>query len=389
MAQGKGSSGGRRAFGNVRELPSGRYQARFEDERGDQHKAPHTFATKGQAGKWLAAQQTARESGTYVDGRAGAVLVADYLADWLAGRVGHRPSTTSRDVGNVERYLVPAFGHLALGKLEAPAVRKWVAELSAAGLAPATIGKAGQILSAAYDQAVDDRVVPANPCRRVRWPKVEALELDVLEPADIAKLADAIDQRYRAVVLLACWAGLRIGEITALRVGDLDPLRRTVRVERTCTEVDGHLYVNAPKTRAGRRTVPLPASVAAELAELVAGKHRDDLVVEAPHGGYIRRSAWSKRYWSPARQAIGRPALRIHDMRHTAVSLWIAAGADAKRVAVWAGHASVVSVFDRYGHLFPAGDDAVAQALDLLRVDVRTIDAGEVVDLETRRRGER
>ena len=258
------SSGGRRAFGNVRQLPSGRFQARFEDERGDQHKAPHTFATKGAAGKWLSAQQTARAGGTYVDGRAGAVLVADYLATWLAGRVGHRQSTTSRDAGNVERYLVPAFGQLALGKLDAPAVRKWVAELSAAGLAPATIGKAGQILSAAYDQAVDDRVVPANPCRNVRWPKVEMLELDVLEPDEVAKLADAIDQRYRAVVLLGCWAGLRIGEIVRRCVSATStrcavPCASNARAPRSAgTSTSIHL-----KTRAGRRTVTLPATVCA------------------------------------------------------------------------------------------------------------------------------
>ena len=72
-------------------------------------------------------------------------------------------------------------------------------------------------------------------------------------------------------------------------------------------------------------------------------------------------------------------------MRHSAVSLWISAGADAKRVAVWAGHASVVSGFDRYGHLFPAGDDAVAAALDDLRAGSSTPAVAEVVDLEARR----
>lgn len=382
MTQGKRSSG-RRPFGNVRALPSGRYQARFEDDRGDEHKAPHTFATKGEAAAWLAAQQTALGAGTYVDGRAGRVLVGDYLATWRAGLVGRRTSTTTRDAGYLERYLLPTFGHVPLGKVDAPAVRRWVAELSGR-LAPATVGKAGQLLSAMYDQAVADRVVPANPCRSVRWPKVEMLELDVLEVAEVEALADAIDQRYRAVVLLGCWAGLRIGEIVALRVGDVDPLRRTVRVERTCTYVDGRHDLNAPKTRAGRRTVPLQPSVAAELGRLLAGRHRDDLVVEAPHGGYLRLTTWRSRYWRPATAAIGRDDLRIHDMRHTAVSLWISAGADAKRVASWAGHASVVSVFDRYGHLFPAGDDAVGAALDALRAVPAP--AAEVVDLEAVRR---
>ena len=354
-------------FGNVRLLPSGRYQARFEDSDGTQHSAPSTFRTRREAGDWLAVQRSQRNRGTYVDHRAGRVTLTDYAGAWLAGLSGRRASTSVRDEGYVERYIVPALGEVALGKLDAPTVRRWIADLLAAGLAPATVGKAGQLLSAMYDQAVDDRVVPSNPCRAVRWPKVEQAELAVLEAREIAALADSIDQRYRAVVLLGCWAGLRIGEILALRAGDVDPLRRTVRVERTCTEVEGYLHVGAPKTRAGRRSVPLPASVAAELGEILAGRHRDDLVVEAPRGGYVRLASWRSRYWRSATAAIGRPELRIHDMRHTAVSLWISAGADAKRAATWAGHAPVVSVFDRYGHLFPAGDDQVAAALDELR----------------------
>ena len=377
----KRTRGGRRPFGNVRELASGRFQARFEDENGDEHKAPSTFATKGDAGDWLAAQQTKRTAGTYVDARAGRVLVGDHVRDYVAGIVGHRASTSVRDAGYVERYIVPALGSLALGKLDARRIRRWVAELSEE-LAPATVTKAGQILSAAYDQAVDDRVVPANPCRKVRWPKPDLAELAVLEASEIAALADAIDERYRAVVLLACWAGLRIGEILALRVGDIDPIRRTVRVDRTLTEVEGHLHIGPPKTKAGRRRVPLPATVADELADLVAGLHRDDLVVEAPRGGYVRLASWRSRDWRPATAAIGRGELRIHDMRHTAVSLWIAAGADAKRVATWAGHASVVSVFDRYGHLFPAGDDQVAAALD----ELRSVAPAPVVSIDDARR---
>ena len=364
--QTKRSGGRRRPFGNVRELPSGRYQARFEDDAGAEHLAPSTFEKIGEADEWLAAQQTKRAGGTYVDARAGRVLVGDYVRDYVAGIVGHRASTSVRDAGYVERYIVPPLGAFALGKLDARQIRSWVAELSV-DLAPATVAKAGQILSAAYDQAVDDRVVTANPCRAVRWPKSELPELSVLDPAEIAALADALDERYRAVVLLGCWAGLRIGEILALRVGDIDPLRRTVRVRRTLTEVEGHLHVGPPKTRAGRRSVPLPGSVAAELGEILAGKHRDDLVVEAPRGGYVRLASWRSRFWRSATKAIGRPELRIHDTRHTAVSLWISTGADAEGAATWAGHAPVVSVFDRYGHLFPAGDDVVAEALDVLR----------------------
>lgn len=367
-------------FGNVRELPSGRFQARYDDELAGTVKAPHTFADRDGAETWLAAERVARHAGTWVDPNRGRQTVRAYGELWQAGLVGRRESTAVRDAGSWRRYVLPTFGDVELGKVTAPAVRSWIAELVGSGLAATTVVRAGQMLSAMFEQAVADRVLSSNPCATVKLPKAVRHELDVLTAAEIAQLADAIDERYRAAVLLGCWAGLRIGEITGLRVGDVDVLRRRVTVNRAVTEVAGRLIVGNPKTRAGRRSIPLPASVADELGELLAGKHRDDLVIEAPLGGYVRLASWRSRFWRDAVAAIGRPAFRIHDMRHTAVSLWIAAGADAKKVASWAGHTSVVYVFDRYGHLFPSADDAAMTALDDLRA-ATPAPAGKVVAL--------
>lgn len=366
------------AFGNIRQLPSGRYQARYDDPAAGTVTAPTTFETWDAADLWLASQRVDRAAGTWVDPTAGRLPLRSYVETWQAGLVGRRASTAARDAGYVERYVVAELGDRELGAITAADVRLWVRRLTDRGLAPSTVGKAGQLLGAVFDQAVADRLVPANPTATVRWPKVERHELDVLTPAEIDALADSIDERYRAVVLLGCWAGLRIGEIVGLRVGDVDVLRRTVTVNRTVVEVSGELHVHAPKTRAGRRAVPLPASIADELGVLLDGRHRDDLVVEAPKGGYVRLASWRTRYWRDAVEAIGRPAFRIHDMRHTAVSLWISTGADAKKVAAWAGHASVVSVFDRYGHLFDAGADETMTALDAMR---SAAPAGKVVAL--------
>lgn len=366
------------AFGNIRQLPSGRFQARYDDPAAGTVTAPRTFDTWEAADLWLAGERVAHAGGTWVDPTAGRLPLRTYVETWQGGLVGRRASTSARDAGYVERYIVAELGDRELGAVTAADVRQWVRRLTDRGLAPATVGKAGQLLGAVYDQAVADRLVPANPTSTVRWPKVERHELDVLTPAEIDALADAIDQRFRAVVLLGCWAGLRIGEIVGLRVGDVDVLRRTVTVNRTVVEVSGELHVHAPKTRAGRRAVPIPASIADELGVLLDGKHRDDLVVEAPKGGYVRLASWRSRYWHDAVEAIGREGFRIHDMRHTAVSLWISTGADAKKVAAWAGHASVVSVFDRYGHLFPADADTTMSALDALR---SAQPAGKVVAL--------
>ena len=129
--------------------------------------------------------------------------------------------------------------------------------------------------------------------------------------------------------------------------------------------MNGHHHFGPPKTRAGRRTVPIPRLVAAELEQHLAAT-AGDLVFPAPEGGLLRPSLYRRRVWQPATLAADVEGLRIHDLRHTAVSLWIAAGASPKEVAARAGHTSVVTVFDRYGHLLPGHEDQVTDALDVM-----------------------
>ena len=191
---------------------------------------------------------------------------------------------------------------------------------------------------------------------------------DVLDvPATLASrirvLADAIGDAWRSLVLVGCYGGLRIGELLGLRVPRVDLLRAQVDVAEIVTDVAGHLYTGPPKTRAGRRTVQLPRFVVDELAEQL-GSRSDGLVWPNKNGDHLRVTSWRRRAWAPAVAAAGLAPLRYHDMRHTAVALWIAAGASPTEIARRAGHRSVVTVLDRYGHLLPGVESRVTDALD-------------------------
>jgi integrase len=294
--------------------------------------------------------------------------------------VANRPSTRARDEGYLERYLLPAFGSTPLGQIDPAAVRVLVAELLAQGLSAATVTKAGQILSKIMDDAVADKRINANPCKGIKLPRdPNPPEMLTIGPPAIAQLADAIDERYRVLVLLGCYGGLRIGELLGLTVAEVDPLRRVVNVKRTLVEVEGHLHVHAPKTRAGRRSVPIPAAVAEELAAYMIDKHADDILFPAPKGGYVRLAAWRQRIWRPATEAVGLGGFRIHDMRHSAISMWVASGADPRKVATWAGHASVVTVLDRYAHVTPVADDPAIAVLDQLARQAQAAHSGPTV----------
>jgi integrase len=261
-------------------------------------------------------------------------------------------------------------------------VRAWVADLTARELAPATVVKAYHLLGKVLAGAVDAGMIAQSPCRRVSLPKIEREEMRFLTPVEIGRLADAIQPRYRALVLVGAYGGLRIGELAGLRRERVDLLRGTVEVAEIMTEVAGQLQVGPPKTRASRRMVGLPRAVAKVLAEhLAPGGQPADFVFTGPQGGPLRIANLRNRIWRPATTAAGLDGLRIHDLRHTAVALWIAAGASPKEVAVRAGHSSVSFTLDRYGHLYPESDASLRDRLDTFFTAGQAVEEGVVIAL--------
>ena len=201
----------------------------------------------------------------------------------------------------------------------------------------------------------------------VKPPRVEAEAMRFLSHDEVAALAAAIDPRYRALVLLAAYSGLRAGELAALRRKHVDLLRRTVTVVEQVQRIGGEFVVLPPKSAAGRRSVALPTLVATALQEHLAAFGEpgpEGLVFAAPGGGFLRPENFRNRCWLPAVKTAGVAPLRLHDLRHTCASLAIAAGADVKVLQRMLGHASAALTLDRYGHLMPGQERSVADRLD-------------------------
>ena len=290
-----------------------------------------TFKRKADAESFLRTVEADVMRGTWVDPNAGKILLRDWGTQWWDTTVNLRPSTRARDNATYRNHIEPAFGAVPIASINHLAVRQWVAKLSASGLAPATVHKAYQVLSKILRSAVDADLIVGSPCDRVPLPRIERHEMRFLDPDGVAHLANTIDPRYRAFVLLGAYGGLRSGELFALRRERLDLVQCRVDVAETAVEVAGH-----------------------------------ELVFSAPEGGPIRASLFRRRTWDPAVAKAGLAPLRPHDLRHTAVALWIAAGASAHEVARRAGHTSSSVVLDRYGHLLPHAEERVTNALDNL-----------------------
>ncbi|MFC3382792.1 tyrosine-type recombinase/integrase [Couchioplanes azureus] len=201
-----------------------------------------------------------------------------------------------------------------------------------------------------------------NPADGVRLPRVVKEEPVFLDHDQVAALADACG-KYGLLVRFLAYTGLRWGEVSALRVARLDLLRRRVVVAVAFSEVGGELIEGTPKNHQ-RRSVPIPRFLVDELAARVAGKGRDDLVFTAPNGGPLRNTNFRPRVFQPAAESIGLAGLTPHDLRHTAASLAVAAGANVKAVQRMLGHASASMTLDVYAGLFGDDLDAVATRLD-------------------------
>jgi integrase len=200
----------------------------------------------------------------------------------------------------------------------------------------------------------------------VKLPKRQHADRGYLSHAQVAALAGAVERQGEVVRFLS-YTGLRWGEMAALRVQDFDMLRRRVIISRSVTE-SGGLHWSTPKTHE-RRSVPFPAVLADELSALMVGKDRDNLVFTDQRGNVLRNSNWRARVFQPAvtkcqEADVGFPSITPHDLRHTAASLAISAGANVKAVQRMLGHAKASMTLDVYADLFDEDLDGVADRLD-------------------------
>jgi integrase len=265
----------------------------------------------------------------------------------------------------MSRLVLPHFGSHQIESVRPSDIQRWVTRLGADGYAASTVRKAHQLLSGAFGVAVNDEALPQSPCRGIRLPKEDERDLRFLDTAEIHSLADASGPRYQALVLTAAFTGLRFGELAALRLEDLNLLRRTLTVSKTLSEVGGLVELTEPKTKAARRSVALPQTVARVIgSHIEAHSSERGIVFPSPAGDYLRRTNFRLRHWLPAvRKSVGEPC-RFHDLRHSHVSLLIQAGEHPKTIAARLGHKSVRTVLDVYGHIYEGMDEAAADRLE-------------------------
>ncbi len=290
----------------------------------------------------------------------------DWWAEFTSMRVGIRPSTRLRDESIFKCHLEPAFGDTPIDQIGFRDAQRFVAELSATDLAPRTVRKVAGLLSQCLDIAVRSELLTQNPTRGLSLPQVPHQDPTFLEPEEVDRLADAIAAPYRTFVLVGAYAGLRHGELAALRARRIDVESGTIDVVETRTlSSDGTPTFGPPKSRAGHRTVPVPRFVMVELEQELSTRELDpdDLIWTAPSGAPLGDANFRSRIWKPATKAAGLEGLRIHDLRHTCIAMWSRSLASPRAAAKWAGHSNPSLVLGVYGGVFDDESHSVMQRL--------------------------
>jgi integrase len=305
---------------------------------------------------WEQDQYRRLRSGEWLDPRRGRVDLEVVAEAWLASRATVKRRTLESDQGVWRNYIAPRWRHRPVASITTAEVSTWMGELMARGLARSTVTRALATLRSLLAFAVADGRITVNAAAMAKAPTggQAAREGQMLNLSELAALATACHGPYADLIMVLGLEGLRWGEVAGLQAGDRVSVPGPgLRLSRTvlASNGGGALYVDSLKNKRAR-TVPLIAAVVPIVERWAAGKSPREWLFHAPEGGPLRETNWKRSVrWREAVAAIGRPGLRVHDLRHTAASVWLGSGADPKVVQRVLGHGSAAMTMDLYGHL--------------------------------------
>jgi integrase len=397
-------------MGHINKTPAGNFRANWRDPAGKQR--AKTFPTRKLAAAFLAEVESTKTQGAYIDPKGSKTKFGSYAATWLAARNNEKTSA-ARDASYMRTHVLPQWSAFPVGAVTFSMVQAWITDLSSR-LAPASVIKCHQLASAVFTAAIRDRLISANPCDGVKLPSLRRADTDLEHVIPLTVLRDrllpVVPAQYQALVAAAAGAGLRWGECIGLCLDAIDLDAQTVSVTRTVIEISGSNSLKPyPKSRAGRRTIPLPGFAALALKVHIEnyprGPHGE--IFTSPTGGPLYRGTFRTYTWRPAlvragllgsitRQDDGRylatwtdasglshtgiadnepkaitmiarnagPSLRFHDLRHSYATWLVSRGVPINDIARVLGHGQITTTLNRYTHVLPNPDERVRGAFD-------------------------
>ena len=340
----------------VRETKSGKsYQVRWRTESGSQ--ASKTFDNIDEAFDFKATIRLDKRRGLLPDYQRSKMTFGEYASEWAAGRTDLKPSAAARRDGILKNYLLPALQHRRLTSIRSSDIKALVAKWSNEHrLSPRSILNHKHILSPIFDAAVCDDIIRKNPVGGVKFPKPGHVERHALSDDECFALLDAIDDDYEPLIHFALATGVRGGELVALNIGDLNLLKKDVRIRDS-------------KTNAGVRSISLDDVTISHIARHLAATNRtgsspEEPLFVSPSGKRLNHGNFYRRIFKPACTAAGFPDVKFHDLRRTRATMLVSQGVDAKVVQKRMGHRSIQTTLNFYAKAAEEGRREGAGALE-------------------------
>jgi integrase len=350
--------------------PNGKWLGRYRGPDGKER--TRTFSTRGDALRWAQEQERKVRRMDWTDPALSRITVGEWCEQWK-GTWQVKPKTVASYESLLKTCVLPKWQDVRLDHVTTSSVRTWVAGMTGVTGKPLSASRkraAYHLLTAMLDAAVEDGRLPKNPARSQTGqgrrsgflPKLtQGRSKRYLTHEELHRLADAAGD-YRTLILFLGYTGLRIGEAAALRVANVDLLRGRVTVSESVADVNGQLIFGPTKTHAVR-SVPVPAFLRDGLSLLMVGKGREDLIFTSPEGQPLRLANWRQRVFDKAVREAGLDGLTPHELRHTAASLAVAAGANVKAIQRMLGHKDAAMTLNVYADLFDDDLDGVGERL--------------------------
>jgi len=366
----------RRSWGTLRTMRNGRIQASYiNHEDGCRYYALHTFDARLDAEGWLANERKLIDIGEWSppEARAAAKVLAgvtlrEYADQWMAHR-DLTPKTRALYGALLDSRILPKLGDEYLRAVTPAMVRAWWVDLGRE--TPTRNTHSYQLLKAIFNTALADKLIAENPCQiKAAGKPPKPREVEALTPAELETVAAKAPERYRVAVPLTAWCGLRFGELIELRRKDVvvSGDRTVLKIRRAATRVDKEgLMVGRPKTDAGIRDVTVPPHVADMLKAHMAkhtGAGPEALLFTTTRGQRLSTTAFTKAVKNGF-AAVGKPDMRVHDLRHVGATLAAQAGATTKELMRRLGHTTPAMAM-RYQIAAAERDAVIADALSKL-----------------------
>lgn len=364
----------------------GNYETAFRDPSGRQR--TKTFKRLQEALDFQARIKGAVKSGDFIDPVDSKMKFGDWAEKYLSQKLNLGRRTRDKYRESLDNHLLPVFGKVQLGSISSDSVQEWIVELSGTEYlpgktyAPETIRGHYALFAAIMKRAVARGMIPKSPCVEIELPEKIRIERRYLAEDEVAVLVEVIPGRYKTLVIVGAYVGLRWQELAGLRRTAVNMRPGEVpnlRVASTIARSNGRYEVKEyGKSAAARRTLKMPDWVAEGVSWHLRAFPHDEWVFPSPQGSFLRYDNFRNRVWKPATEAAGIAPLDFHELRHTAAAFMIAEGANALQIKRRMGHEDIRTTFHIYGHLFDDDEDTLVERLDrrARRAAQRRDDAG-------------